>query len=92
MGRYESGKRKWEKIKSNPELYENSLKRAKKYRQKNKERLHVSERNWRKEMIEVAMSIGNCNRCFKEKENPNFKACSKCREYMRNYNRSSRKP
>jgi hypothetical protein len=92
MGIYESGKRKWAKIKSNPELYEKSLKRAKKYRQKNKEKASARTNNWRKEMREVAMSIGNCTRCFKEKDNPKLKTCSKCREYNRNYDRYLRKP
>ena len=83
IGIYESGKRRWTKIKSNPELYEMSLKRAKKYRQKNKEILSVSTNNWRKEMREVAISIGNCSRCFKEKGDPKFKMCFKCRSYRR---------
>lgn len=38
-----------------------------------------------KQMRGIAKDIGNCSQCFKERDNPKFKRCSKCRDYARNY-------
>jgi len=44
----------------------------------------------RKQLREIAKEIGRCPHCLKDKDNPLFKLCSKCRKYMRDYNKKRR--
>jgi len=48
----------------------------------------TKQNEYQKEMKEIAIEIGNCSVCFKEKDNPKFKTCSKCRAYYRAYSRA----
>jgi len=43
----------------------------------------TKQNEYRKEMREIAIELGNCSKCFQEKDNPKFKTCSKCRAYFR---------
>lgn len=85
MSRHNSHKRRWGKIKSNPELLE-------KHRAYNRNRkAHILEsskqwhRNYRKEMRETARDLGNCTYCYKEKSKNEFKMCANCREKHQGY-------
>jgi signal recognition particle subunit SEC65 len=78
-------KKKWEKIKNDPELHNKILNDAKKSNKKYRE-LHREEHNLKqKELREIAIELGNCSSCYQEKDNPKYKTCSKCRKYQRDY-------
>jgi hypothetical protein len=89
FSRHDASKRRWNKIKSDPELYEKQLAyQRKKYSTYNEEqKLNIKEKQkvWRLSMRKIAKDIGNCSMCFKEKDSSKFKICSKCRERMRGY-------
>ena len=44
---------------------------------------HKQQNEYWKEMWEVAIDIGNCSHCFKERDDLRYKMCSKCRKNTR---------
>lgn len=54
------------------------------YRKEHRKELNKKHKEYVREMRMIAREIGNCSHCFKPKDNPNFKTCSRCREYYRN--------
>jgi hypothetical protein len=51
-----------------------------------KKKKYRKKRNkYTQELRDTAKEIGTCSKCFKEKENPKWKWCKKCREYYRIY-------
>ena len=52
--------------------------------------MKASQKQYIREMREVAREIGNCPRCFQERDNPKYKICSRCRLYQRQWNRRNR--
>jgi len=50
-----------------------------------KEKKLRNQRQRFKEMREIAIELGNCSSCFKEKDNPKYKRCFKCRKKFRDY-------
>lgn len=76
--------RRWKKIKSDPEKY-NELLRKKRISRRLHPRNSVLLNEYRKQLREVAKDIGNCPQCFRPKEKDKYKMCAKCREYSRKY-------
>jgi hypothetical protein len=89
FSRHEAAKKRYKKIKENPELYAKKLEQQRaRYKkrteeQKKKDKLYLND--WRKSMRNTAKLIGNCSLCFKEKKKNNFKMCLDCRIKMRKY-------
>ena len=79
----------WEKIKSNPELYEKHKEKQREYRLKNIYKIRETNLNYSREMREVAISIGQCSGCFKREARLGRKTCSYCAESAREYARKS---
>ena len=44
-----------------------------------RERQAAYQRRYKKEMKEIAIELGRCYCCYKDKDNPKYKMCSKCR-------------
>lgn len=89
--RERTNKKKWEKIKNNPELHKKHNERIKEYRKKNRDKINKRTKERWREMKELAIELGSCSICFKEKENPKYKTCLNCRKYHREYFRKHRK-
>ena len=87
ISRHECRKRSWGKTKSNPEFHERHKKYQRKYYKKNKDKYSVWQKTYKKEMSKIAREIGNCPICFKLRDNPKYKNCSKCRKYHREWKR-----
>ena len=59
----------------------------KKYVQEHRQRCNKRMKQYHNEMRIIAREIGNCTACFKEKDNPKFLMCSKCRKYFKEYHK-----
>ena len=72
-----------ENLKKDPEKYKRYLisrnKSSKKWWQKNKDKMM----EYQKDMRQIDREIGNCTQCHKERDNPKYRLCSKCRVYHR---------
>jgi len=91
MSRHESQKRKWLKIKNNPELYKKLRESQRRYNKKYKILINIRQNKYKKEMVETAREIGTCTKCFKERDNPKWNTCSRCRMYYREYSHRKEK-
>jgi hypothetical protein len=92
-----SRRERYERMKNNKEKYDLFKKKGKESRKRHylklkkeyPERLkniNIYQNKRIKELRVVAKEIGNCSRCFKEKDNPKWKMCSLCRGICRKYN------
>jgi hypothetical protein len=52
---------------------------------------YFRQSKYHKEMREVAIDLGNCVTCFKEKEDPRYKQCFECRKYAREWYHNNKK-
>lgn len=72
-----------ENLKKDPEKYKrfkiSGNKSSKKWLQKNKDRM----REYQRDMRQIDREIGHCSQCHKERDNPKYQLCSKCRIYRR---------
>lgn len=87
QSRQDNYKRRYEKIKNDPELYRqyrerNNLNARKRYL-KNREKIKAQKIKYYREMRSIAREMGNCIYCFKENDDPKYSGCSKCRERNR---------
>ena len=81
--KYDQGKRMWEKIKKNPFLLEKRREAQRRWVKKHRGEIRERSNEYRKEMRKISEELGNCTNCHKEKDNPLFKMCSRCRQKNR---------
>jgi hypothetical protein len=85
-----NAEKSWARLKANPEKLEEYYKKQRQYRRSNP-RTYLK---YRQEMRDVARDLNNCPQCLRPKDekdlNSEYKLCSKCREYARNYGRKLR--
>ena len=89
--REKRAKKLYEEAKTNPELLERMRASGRRHYHKNKKTIAEYSRDYTKSMREIAKELGRCMVCYKDKDNPKFAGCSKCRAYHReNYARKKK--
>ncbi len=86
--RYQAGKRRYANMTDEAKLKKSkSDYKSMRENREGWERLKERQKNYKIEMKEIWIERGLCSICGKERENLNFKGCTRCREYSKEYNR-----